>query len=165
MPPPEAVAGSYIGPDGNKIKVPPLSDEDKRTLVRWIDLGCPIDRDFDAAKPQAASYGWMLDDNRPILTLTQPVANRNESLTRILVGMHDYYTGLDMDSFSVTADFPVDGVEPGQNLAKKFKSPNQGVWEYRLATPIMNLPRGTLTVSVRDRQGNTTRLVRAIAVK
>ena len=40
MPPPEAVAGTYVGPDGKKISVPGLSEEDKLTLVRWIDLGC-----------------------------------------------------------------------------------------------------------------------------
>ena len=43
MPPPEAVAGSYVAADGKKIKVAPLTDEDKRTLIRWIDLGCPIE--------------------------------------------------------------------------------------------------------------------------
>ncbi len=30
MPPPEAVAGTYDGPDGKKIKVAPLTDEDRR---------------------------------------------------------------------------------------------------------------------------------------
>ena len=53
MPPPEAVAGTYVGPDGKKVKVAPLTDEDRLTLVRWIDLGCPIDLDYDAAQPAA----------------------------------------------------------------------------------------------------------------
>ena len=30
-------------------KVQPLTDEDRRTICRWIDLGCPIDLDYDAA--------------------------------------------------------------------------------------------------------------------
>ena len=55
MPPPEAVAGTYVGPDGKKIKVAPLTDEDRRTLVRWIDLGCPIDLDYDPANPERAA--------------------------------------------------------------------------------------------------------------
>ena len=50
MPPPEAVAGTYAGPNGKKIKVAPLSDEDRLTLVRWIDLGCPIDLDYNLAE-------------------------------------------------------------------------------------------------------------------
>jgi hypothetical protein len=158
------VAGAYVGPDGTKIKVAALTDEDRRTLVRWIDLGCPIDLDFDPAKPQARGYGWMLDDNRPTLTLTHPTPNANPSLTRILVGMHDYDTGLDMDSFTVTADFPIDGAAAGQNLAPRFKTACQGVWEYRLAQAVTVLPRGTLTVAVRDRQGNVTRIVRTISV-
>ena len=53
MPPPEAVAGTYVGPDGKKIKVAPLTDEDRLTIVRWIDLGCPIDLDYDPANPRA----------------------------------------------------------------------------------------------------------------
>src|SRR5205814_2138002 len=41
MPPPEAVEGTYQTADGKKIRVAALTDEDRRTLVRWIDLGCP----------------------------------------------------------------------------------------------------------------------------
>jgi len=165
MPPPEAVAGTYKGPDGKKIKVAPLSDEDRRTLVRWIDLGCPVDLDYDADHPQARGYGWMLDDTRPTLTLTSPRAGVNPPLTRILVGMHDYYSGLDMNSFQVVADFPLDGMAPGQNLAAKFKAKSLGVWEWKLARPLTDLPKGKLTVSVKDRQGNLTRIERTIAVK
>ena len=55
MPPPEAVAGTYRGSGRRKIKVAPLSDEDRRTLVRWIDLGCPIDLDFDPANAASAA--------------------------------------------------------------------------------------------------------------
>src|SRR5207237_8604425 len=36
----------------------------------------------------------------------------------------------------------------------------QGVWELELASPLANLPRGQLTVSVRDRQGNESRIER-----
>src|SRR5262249_2583798 len=107
MPPPEAVAGTYKGPDGKSVNVAPLSDEDRRTIVRWIDLGCPIDLDpqYDPAKPESKSYGWMGDDQRPTLTLTYPAPGKNSPLSRILVGMTDAYTGLDQSSFEVTADF------------------------------------------------------------
>ena len=65
MPPPEAVEGTYVGPDGKKVKVAPLTAEDRLTLVRWIDLGCPIDLTPDGR-------GWALDDQRPTLALTCP---------------------------------------------------------------------------------------------
>ncbi len=165
MPPPAAVAGSYVGPDGKKVKVAPLSDEDRLMLVRWIDLGCPIDLDYDAARPDATGLGWMLDDQRPTLTLTEPRRGLNERLTRLLVGMADYGTGLDMASFRVTADFAVGGAAPGDNLAAQFRPKTPGVWELKLARPITELPRGKVTVSVKDRQGNVTRIERSFSVK
>src|SRR5262249_425246 len=67
---PAAVEGTYEGPSGEKIKVAPLTDEDRRTIVRWIDLGCPIDFDFDAERPESRGRGWLADDNRPTLTVT-----------------------------------------------------------------------------------------------
>ncbi len=56
MPPPDAVKAG---------KVAPLTDEDKLTLVRWIDLGCPIDLEYDAGNPAKPGFGWALDDQRP----------------------------------------------------------------------------------------------------
>jgi hypothetical protein len=79
MPPPAAVAGTFDGPNYKKIKVAPLSDEDRRILVRWIDLGCPIDWAYDPAQPDQRGNGWMLDDQRPTLTLTSPHAGANAS--------------------------------------------------------------------------------------
>jgi hypothetical protein len=164
MPPPEAVAGTYVGPDGKKIKVAPLSDEDRLTLVRWVDLGCPIDAAYDPARPRARGGGWMLDDHRPTLTLTCPRTGANDALTRILVGMHDYYTGLDLKSFQVVADFAVDGVPANRNLAARFKPTTPGVWELKLSRPITRLPKGKVTVSVRDQEGNLSRIERTFSV-
>jgi hypothetical protein len=165
MPPPAALAGTYVGPDGQKIKVPPLSDEDRRTIVRWIDLGCPIDLDYDPAQPAARGHGWLQDDHRPTLTLASPQGGSNGPLTRVLVGMHDYDSGLDMDTFTVTADFALGGAAPGQNLAAKFRPRAQGVWEWVLERPVTELARGTLSVSVKDRQGNTSSVERTFSVK
>jgi hypothetical protein len=164
MPPPEAIAGTYVGEDGKKIKVPALTDEDRLTIVRWIDLGCPIDLDYDSAQPKARGRGWLEDDNRPTLTLTLPRPGANQPLTRILVGMHDYDTGLDMDTFTVKADFALDGIAAGENLAPKFRPINSGVWELPLRLPLTKLARGTLVLSVRDRHGNLARIERAFSV-
>lgn len=164
MPPPAAVAGNYDGPDGKKIKVAPLSDEDRRTLVRWIDLGCPIDLDFNPVAPQARGRGWLQDDNRPTLTLTHPRAGVNSELTRILIGMHDHDSGLDLDRFQVVADFAIDDQQPGTNLAARLNLKSPGVWELNLARPVKELASGTLTVSVKDRQGNQTQIERRFSV-
>ncbi|HET6251364.1 MAG TPA: hypothetical protein VFE47_27010 [Tepidisphaeraceae bacterium] len=164
MPPPDAVAGTFVAPDKSRIKVEALSDEDHRTIIRWIDLGCPIDFDYDAAHPDAAGYGWMCDDTRPTLCITQPLADRNETLGRIVIGAADYYSGLDEKSLSVTASFDVDGIAAGQELVGGFKSVNPGVWELKLARPVTGLRDGTITVSVKDKAGNTSRLERKFSV-
>ncbi|MCS7045790.1 MAG: hypothetical protein NZO58_05495, partial [Gemmataceae bacterium] len=161
MPPPEAVAGTYIGPDGRKIKVAPLTDEDKRTIIRWIDLGCPIDIRIAGSADQGGRFGWHLDDQRPTLTLTYPRPGSNPPLTRMVVGMYDY-AGLDEHSFDVRADFALEGQAPGTNLAPKFRPVSPGVWEWRLAAPV-TVRRGLLRVSVKDRQGNTTRVERTFS--
>jgi hypothetical protein len=156
MPPVEAVAGTAKGPDGRPVKVASLSDEDKLTLARWIDIGCPIDRD--------PARGWILDEQRPTLTLTYPQPGANAWLDRILVGMHDYGTGLDLATFMVTADFALDGAKAGENLAPKFKSVTPGIWELRLANPPGPLPRAKLRVEVRDHQGNLARIERTFSM-
>jgi hypothetical protein len=153
MPPPEAVRSG---------KVAPLSDEDKLTLVRWIDLGCPIDLDYDPQRPDEPGYGWMLDDQRPTLTLTTPTAGPNPPLTRILIGMHDYGSGLDLSSFTVTADFPVQGHPAGQNLAPLFRDRGDGVYELVLDAPL-SIARGRIRVIVKDKQGNTSRIERVFS--
>ena len=165
MPPPEAVAGTYVAPDGKKIKVDALTDEERRTIVRWIDLGCPVDLDFNPADPLARGLGWMLDDNRPVLTLTVPQPDANGPVSRILIGMVDYYTGLDPASFKVTSDVAIDGAAPGTNLASRFKEIAKGVWEMKLSRPIESLPSARLTVQVKDLQGNTSRIDRQFWVR
>ena len=129
--------------------------------MRWIDLGCPIDLDRD---PGERGKGWFFGDQRPTLTMSYPVAGANAELSRILVSMHDYGSGLDPESFTVSADFELDGVSPGENLACKFKAKSAGVWDLTLKSPINELKRGVLTVAVKDRQGNVSRIERTIAV-
>jgi hypothetical protein len=165
MPPPEAVKAG---------KVAPLTDEDRRTIFRWIDLGCPLDLDFVPSSPgptgegsgvRGRGNGWMLDDQRPTLTLAAPQPGANKALTKILIGMHDYDTGLDMSTFRVTANIPLDGIAAGENLAPRFRPKSDGVWELTLTTPLARLVNGELTVSVRDRQGNASRIVRSFSVE
>jgi hypothetical protein len=106
----------------------------------------------------------MLDDQRPTLTLTHPRPGANGPLTRLVVGMYDYGSGPDPNSFHVVADFPLDDVPAGRDLAGKFLPKSAGVWVWKLAAPLTDLPRGKLTVRVKDRQGNETRIERTFSV-
>lgn len=156
MPPPEAVKSG---------KVKPLSEEDRLTIVRWIDLGCPIDLDFDPANPEKREQGWLADDQRPTLVVTYPQAGANHPIEKLLIGMHDYATGIDAASFTVKADIEIDGIAAGENLASKFREVSPGIWEWNLAKHLANLSAANLTVSVKDKQGNETRIERAFSVK
>ena len=164
MPPPEAVAGMFAAPDGTKIKVEPLSDEDQRTIIRWIDLGCPIDFDYDVRHPERKSFGWMNDDTRPTLTLTYPKAGENVAVTRLVLGACDYFSGLDEKSLSVTADVEIDGIAAGQELAAHFERSGDGVWQWTLAKPLPPRKQSTLTVTIKDRAGNITRIDRTFSI-
>jgi hypothetical protein len=141
MPPPKAVKQGTVKP---------LTDEDRLTIVRWIDLGCPIDLD--------PKFGWMLDDQRPTLSLFLG----KPPLERIIIGMYDY-GGLDEKSLSVTADFAVNGLAAGTNVAPGFKNTSPGVWELPVAA--IGTPRGKLVVRVSDKHGNTSRIERSFPVK
>ncbi|MFO0803816.1 MAG: hypothetical protein U0791_11945 [Gemmataceae bacterium] len=143
-----------------------LSDEHRRTIARWIDLGCPIDLDYDPRDPARRGYGWFTDEQRPTLTITSPMPGENASVDRLLIGAADY-DGLDPAAFSVTADFEIDGMPAGKLLngvgGLKFTNPSPGVWECKLAKPLAR--GGTLTVVVADHQGNRTRIERTFTVK
>lgn len=164
MPPPAAVAGNYRTGDGRTIRVAPLGDEDRLTLVRWIDLGCPIDLDFDPKNPGSRGQGWMADDNRPTLALTHPQAGKNDRLSEIVIGMHDYDSGLDMASLEVRASIPMQGRRAGENLANLFQPGRTGTWRLALDQPIERLAEGSLSVQVRDRAGNVTRIDRVFSI-
>lgn len=153
MPPPAAVAAG---------KVLPLSDEDRRTLTRWIDLGCPIDLEFDPSQPQRRGLGWQLDDQRPTVALTLPAPGRNTEFTRIVLGLTDHGTGIDTASLRLTADFPVNGQPAGTNLAFELKSTRKGVYEFALTGTAPKT--GTITIEVADKQGNRTRVTRSFQV-
>ena len=140
-----------------------MSEEDKLTLVRWIDLGSPIDT--PDPKNSDARRGWLLDEGRPTLTLAVPQPGAStEPLTHILLGMDDYGSGLDPNSFTVTADFALDGIPAGQNLASKFTALPDHRWQLKLPQPITRLAKGKMEVSVKDRQGNITRIERTFSV-
>ena len=164
MPPPEAVAGTYRTKDGRKIKVQALSDTDRRVIACWIDLGCPIDLDLDPQNPDAYSFGWTCDDQRPTLALTWPQGGANRELSRILIGMYDYGSGLDDKTFRVTADFELAGKPAGENLSPQFSPAGDGIWEWKLPQPLLLLGKGMLTVTVRDRQGNETKIARTFSI-
>jgi hypothetical protein len=145
--------------------VSPLSDEERRTFVRWIDLGCPLDFDFQDSNRESRGLGWMADDSRPTLTVTSPEPGRNGPISKIVIGAWDAYTGLNESSLKVLLNIELDGHAKGQNLASLFKQREPGIWEYQLKKPLTSIPDGALRVMIADRQGNFSKIDRVFRVE
>lgn len=141
--------------------VPPLTEDEKMLFARWVDLGAPI----NSPEPGRTDYGWFLDDLRPTLTLSLPRAGvTTDPLTMIRFGTHDYYSGLNLQTLSVKADFEVNGHPAGTELASEFVQTEDHVWTLPLETPLTNLPQGQISVSIKDHQGNIVKLERRFGV-
>ncbi len=138
--------------------VPPLTNAERQTIARWIDLGCPID--YAAGTPDEP-YGWFLDDVRPTLTLTTPRRGYNaEPITEILVGFADVFSGIAPGSLSIVADVPIAGRPAGAELADLAEPAGQGVVRIDLPWPVGCVVGAHLRVEVADHQGNITRIDR-----
>jgi hypothetical protein len=139
--------GDLMPPPGSA--APPLTEDEKMTFARWVDLGCPINT--------ATNYNWHSDDLRPTLTISSPRQNRNDPpLTEIRVGLADAYAGISNGTLSVKADFPVNGVAANFELAGQGTLSSAGIFTLALVPPITNLHTGHLTATVLDSQGNRT---------
>ena len=139
--------------------VPPLSEDEKMTFARWIDLGAPIDWDESA-------YGWFLDDLRPALDVSLPRPGVNPGpLALLRLGVADAHSGVDWPTLSITADFAVNGRAAGAELADLAQDAGDGIRTLALSPPIASRAGGTLRVAVADNQGNITRVARRFAVQ
>ncbi len=136
---------------------PGLSRQDLMTFARWIDLGAPIDTAATRGNP---GMGWFLDDLRPTLTISSPRPNLNDVMPDVIrIGLADAYTGIDLDSFQVSASFAVSGRLAGQQLADLAAQVAPGVYEIGLDDASL-VPRfqGHVRAEVADNQGNVKRV-------
>jgi hypothetical protein len=152
-------SGTICPPPGSGI--PALSEAEKMTFTRWVDLGAPIHK----ASSDEAAFGWFTDEVRPTLAISSPRPEQTaDPLQLIRIGLHDFNTGLDIDSFSVQADFTIDGMLAGTELASLFSQTGDHIWTYTLQNPIDQLSDAELFVSIKDNQGNTTSQHRRFSV-
>jgi len=130
----------------------PLSEDEKRLFVRWIDLGAPIDTGN-------AAYGWRLDDLRPTLTVSSPRPGVNtQAVSEIRIGAADANSGIAAGSLSLKASVAIAGRPAGSELADLLQNVAQGVWSLPLGNPLPPTPSAWIATEVRDVQGNITRV-------
>jgi len=141
--------GTQMPPPGSGI--PPLTDDEKMTIARWIDLGCPV----SSQDAELSKGGWFADELKPTLHVQSPRAGGNtQALSVIRIGMYDSYSGLDRSSLSVIANFGVNGKSAGMELGRDFQETGPFVWTLPVNPPLTNLANALLTVRVKDIRGN-----------
>ncbi len=152
--------GTIMPPPGSG--APPLSNDERMLFARWIDLGCPID--FDSASgtpPPGNGYGWFLDDHRPTVEVSLPRPGYNpQPVAALRFGLADAYTGIDLATLSVKADFTVNGRPAGAELVDLAAEIGDGIYQIALGEALPPLSGRTFRVEVRDGQGNATRVDR-----
>lgn len=173
--------------------VPALTEDEKMLLARWVDLGCPVSAnpELERATQELArlsqtftdtypdvirlqrqikdlrrqDYGWFLDDLRPTLTLSLPRAGINAQPLRLIrIGAFDYYSGLERHSLSVKVNFSLNGNTAGTELAPFFTQTEDHIWTLPIRSAITRLDDGVITVSIKDKQGNLTKVVRSFSI-
>ena len=154
--------GTIMPPPGSG--VPPLSEDEKMTIARWIDLGSPIDIGQQYGQ---GSVGWFLDDHKPTVEVSAPRAGYGPAvIPAIRFGLADAYSGIDLATLDVRADFPLAGRPANAqlaDLAQPVGPATDRIWQIPLAAPLPELWKRDLRVSVRDLEGNITRVVRTIS--
>ena len=134
-----------------------LSMAEKMNIARWIDLGAPIDLSVIRGNP---GLGWFLDDLKPTLTISSPRHNFNPNPINIIrLGLADANTGIDLSSFSITANFIVNGRPVDTELSDLAVNTSAGIYQINLdqALPIDQIERH-IRAEVADNQGNIKRV-------
>ncbi len=120
-------------------RMPPEGDSilesERRTIIEWISVG------------GTRGAGVKIDDLRPTLTVAHP--RRDEVASEIIFGAIDTGSGLNLGSLKVTLD--------GADITGRFAM-SENIWRGTLDEPDKE---GELVVSIADKQGNVTKVVRS----
>jgi hypothetical protein len=105
-----------------------ITDLEKRTIARWIDLGSPIDFP-ELNMAGQAGFRYTDDYQLPIINIHQPKHGENTGNTAI-IGLADAKSGLNWNSL-VISFYPVDEAESVQNISQ-FSRSNRNVITFNL---------------------------------
>ena len=134
-----------------------LSMAEKMAFARWIDLGAPIDLSVIRGNP---GLGWFLDDLKPTLTISSPRINYNPNpVDYIRLGVADAYTGIDLNTLSITANFSVNGRAADSELSDLAINTSAGIYQINLDQPVpVDQVERHIRAEVADNEGNIKRV-------
>jgi hypothetical protein len=121
-----------------------ITDLDKRTIARWVDLGAPIDF------PNTDGMGYTDDYQLPIVNIYTPYRGDNIT-TELKVGFSDALSGLNWETLSVSYHSLLDNIElpVGININTEVDTKN-------ILTKELNISPGEyiISISIKDLTGN-----------
>ncbi|MDT0627682.1 hypothetical protein [Alteromonas sp. W364] len=127
-----------------------LTDDDKRTIARWIDLGSPID--FPELEIDGGvGFRYTDDYQLPIINISKPITGSNFD-KNASIGFNDAMSGIDWNSLSITI-IPLDSAETEQTISNYVRSANNVV-EFEMSS-VQSGNSYILKVEVQDNYGNT----------
>jgi hypothetical protein len=135
---------SHIAYLGDGTPADGFSEDERMMVSRWVDLGCPI---------ELQPGGWHDDTQRPTVAL-RPAEGVHDNVSRLILGLHDIHSGLNLATLSVKASVALDGARAGSQLASKFRPVGDGRWVWEFRRPLGALPKVRISVRIADNVGN-----------
>ena len=124
--------------------IPGITDEEKRTIARWVDLGSPIDF------PQTDGVGYTDDYQLPVVNIYTPQLGGNSG-AQLKVGFNDAKSGIDWNTLKVKY-YEIGSAEQTVTIDVVSDVDAKDILTKNLA---LGSGEYVITVSVNDKAGNT----------
>lgn len=137
-----------------------LTDKEKRTLARWVDLGGPINF------PNTEGFGYTDDSQLPVIAVLSSKDTLLNKGDEIKIAFHDVKSGLDWLSLSVEY-YPISKPEARRSLfiQKRKDIDRDNVLTIQTSSLIMKpLVEHIIEISISDLSGNKNKITKKIAV-
>jgi hypothetical protein len=126
-----------------------LTDLEKRTFARWVDLGAPIDFP-ELSGSDLDGFRYTNDYQLPVINIEQPKRGTNSERNAI-IGFADAKSGLNWNSLAISY-YSTDGSENERNVTT-FNRSDRNIVTFNLPTLVENL-NYILKVEILDMAGN-----------
>ena len=126
-----------------------LTDEEKRVVARWVDLGSPVNFDI------TDGFGYTDDNQLPIINVAHPRRGVASASNDWVIGFADAITGVNLDSFQISYQEQLSANEFSNPISVSVSEnmiTDKGVLKIASQT---NARKFILHVSVSDLAGNT----------
>ncbi len=131
-----------------------LSDDEKRRISRWVDLGGAIDF------PVTEGFGYSEDYHLPTVHIASPAAGNNAADSKLVIGFNDVHSGLNEQtiklSYYAVPQVSADAVANTQIISfSPAALDNNNTMNMELPAGVKNGNEYILQVEISDNAGNT----------